>query len=115
MNNVEFANALKAKRPNGPTDWRTRHNAAVSFPKTKSERDILALLRAIQSYVPTSRDCYFTREHILEPLCDAAQDALNLDLGRLDGGTLSAAIYQMQEMGCHRAGDGEADELKAKQ
>ncbi len=37
-------------------------------------------------------------EHVITPMMEAAGDALNWNLGELDGGTLSSALCKMQEI-----------------
>lgn len=87
-------------------EWVTRHNAAVDEYKecrnritykttnrVQSERRILALADGIAQFCSTLETGegfdWFVAEHVVGPMVDAFQDALNMDLGRLDGGTLS--------------------------
>ena len=75
--------------------WRREHNNAVrafeGMPGTvrRSERAILSLAAGINQFVGSSDvDAYVIRT-VLYPSLVAFGDALNMDLGRLDGGTLS--------------------------
>lgn len=72
--------------------WRDLHNAAVKRPRA-SERPILALCEALETICAQCADetaDYLLRDDVLLPTFDAASSFLNWDLGRLDGGTLSA-------------------------
>lgn len=85
------------------TGWTTRHNRAVqAFVKegvgamsnlTRDERAILSLAAGIRQFIGSrgivadSSDYYAC--DIVRTLASAFNDALNYDLGRLDGGTLS--------------------------
>lgn len=83
------------------TGWKTRHSNVVHgfltdtyYTPTDDERRILALLSVIHQYV--QRRDWLMAEHVIEPMLDAADQALNWNLGRLDGGTLSSALCRMR-------------------
>lgn len=88
--------------PKGATDWVRRHNAAIAdFQREgigatnslqKAERAILGLAAGINAFVSGNHDGAsdgYGAENITVPLIQAFVHALNYDLGRLDGGTLS--------------------------
>lgn len=90
-----------AKYPSQNGPWKTRHNAAVRAfmvgAGRASERGILALfagLDALASGGVAVREP-FGVEHVWGPLINGARDALNFDLGRLDGGTLDAFLCDL--------------------
>lgn len=73
-------------------DWHIRHNAAVRAPRVP-ERAVVDLCHAIDTVCATYADetaDYLLRDDVLLPIFQAAQSLLNWDLGRLDGGTVSA-------------------------
>ncbi len=105
MNAVNFPeNLLVSPTPGlgrGANDWVTRHNMTVSdYIKSRvgatnglrsNERAILSLADGIASYIshgPEHPDGVATRE--VGALLDAFGALLDFDLGRLDGGALSA-------------------------
>ena len=85
------------------TGWKARHNQVVFgfvtdtyYTPTRDEDRILSLLQTIHKYV-RNRD-WLMVEHVITPMMEAAGDALNWNLGELDGGTLSSALCKMQEI-----------------
>jgi hypothetical protein len=86
------------------TDWMLRHQKAEAqytrnggLHSPSAERTVLDLVTAAERIALIHSDDYYVRDRILEPLLDAADNALNLDLGRLDGGTLSQRICDVRE------------------
>ena len=90
-----------AKYPSQNGPWKTRHNVAIrafaSGAGTPAERGILSLFAGLDAL---ARAGVATREpfgvqHVWGPLIDGARDALNFDLGRLDGGTLDSFLCDL--------------------
>jgi hypothetical protein len=88
-------------------DWVTAHNRAlddyVNNRARRNETAVLALLDGILSYcgshdaMGTGEDIDgYGAEHVLAPLLDGFDNALNFDLGRLDGGTLSGVSHAIR-------------------
>lgn len=83
------------------TGWDRRHNRAVAsffgarLHCTPDEARILTMLDAFHRIAAVADG--YTLPNILEPMRDAISDALNLDVGRLDGGTLSRAQWAIWE------------------
>lgn len=89
--------------------WRVQHNAAVvAWHKRQvgavatlrpCEDAILSLAHGILTWVervgPDSAADGFSAEHVLNPLLSAFSSALELDRGRLDGGTLSGWAFDL--------------------
>ena len=95
-----YASPIPGSRFNG---WVRQHTAAVTAFLTdrgprRSERAILSLLAGIDQYVGSNAEYIdpYMGQHVTGPMLDAVTDALNLDLGRLDGGTLSAWVGRMR-------------------
>lgn len=81
--------------PRDGQSWRDRHNAAVKRPRA-SERSILALCEALETICAQCADetaDYLLRDDVLLPIFQAASSFLDWDLGRLDGGMISAWLY----------------------
>ena len=83
--------------------WVRPHNRIVAAfidgrPVRRSEHAILSLLAGIDQYVGSNAEYIdpFMGQYVAGPMLDAVSDALNLDLGRLDGGTLSAWVERMR-------------------
>jgi len=81
-------------------DWVTSHNRALDDYRhnraRRNETAVLSLAAGILQYcashdsMGTGDDVdWYGAEHVLVPLLDGFENALNFDLGRLDGGTLS--------------------------
>lgn len=83
------------------TGWDRRHNRAVACyfgaraHCTPDEARILAMLDAFHRMAAVADG--YTLPNILEPMHHAISDALSLELGRLDGGTLSRAQWAIWE------------------
>ena len=88
-------------------DWVTAHNRAlddyVNNRARRNETAVLALLDGILNYcgshdsMGTGEDVdWYGAEHVLVPLLDGFDNALNFDLGRLDGGTLSGVSHAIR-------------------
>ena len=83
----------------------TAHNRAVqefaklrvgAMSNTKQcELAILALLAGVEEFTANTPQDPYTAEHVIRPILAAIGDALNLDLGRLDGGTLAHWVSVM--------------------
>jgi hypothetical protein len=91
-----FDLAIRAK---GDQQWAIRHNIAVvdyterGSGVPRNERIVLDMARAIDTWFRNNPDeavSGYGREHITAPMLDVFVNMLNLDLGRLDGGTLDA-------------------------
>lgn len=93
-------------------DWTISHNQVVaSFAAERngrrgipslnpSERAILTLAAGIDGWCSVHGADGFGGEHVVAPLFQAYSDALNYDLGRLDGGTLSGwACDRLRSLG----------------
>lgn len=98
---ITMPEGLRAKATARPlTHWNTEHNRAVSeFERgvlpLGPERAVLGLAYGIAQWCNHHGADGFSREHVITPLFQAFSDALNYDLGRLDGGTLSSwAAYE---------------------
>lgn len=82
-------------RPAGAQEWKVRHNAAMTSPRG-NERAIVELFAALDGVCEAFADGiadYLLRDDVLLPMFQAASSLLNWDLGRLDGGTLSAWLF----------------------
>ena len=88
-------------------DWVTAHNRALDdYSNNRARRNetaVLSLLDGILSYcrshdsMGTGDDVdWYGAEHVLVPLLDGFDNALNFDLGRLDGGTLSGVSHAIR-------------------
>jgi len=85
--------------------WVHRHNTVVTAflaghadDLRRSERAILALVDAIDQYAGSMADGVdpYSGENVYAALLDGFSHALNYDLGRLDGGTLSSWEHRMR-------------------
>lgn len=94
--------------PKGMIDWvRVHNNAIADFQREgmgatnslqKAERAILGLAAGINAWVSSNHDGAsdgYGAPNVTVPLLQAFHDALNYDLGRLDGGTLSGWVGSM--------------------
>ena len=87
-------------------DWAGRHNDAVNeylagirnTERARNERAVLALADAIEALFATqwATDGY-VEPNVTAPLMNAFHDLLNVDMGRLDGGTLSSWLTDLAE------------------
>jgi hypothetical protein len=104
----EFVTSLMAKRQ-GDNAWQYRHNSAVHHwadrthidPGTengRNERVVLNHAYAIWTLLHSQwgTDGY-VQPNVTEPMMQAFHDLLNIDLGRLDGGTLSSWLCRLAE------------------
>jgi len=97
--------ALHVNRKWQTEPWAVRHNMAVADytergAVTPAEQIILDMARAISSWFAHNPDeavSGYGREHITVPMLDAFTNMLNLDLGRLDGGTLDAWMRDLAD------------------
>jgi hypothetical protein len=100
MNHVPTA--LRVRRPSH--DWQIRHNQALDEYRLEDtythsgEQVVLALAAAIDLLLATQwgTDGYVA-PNVTTPMMQAFHDLLNIDLGRLDGGTLSSWLLSMAE------------------
>ena len=83
--------------------WEARHNNAVAAPSLQ-ERDILSLISAWIDYETAYRSGWGTRigeDSFAGPawarIGAELRQLLNMELGRLDGGTLDKAICTLME------------------
>jgi len=85
--------------------WVRRHNTVVTAflsghanDLRRSERAILSLVAAIDQYAGSMVDGVdpYSGENVYAALLDGFGHALNYDLGRLDGGTLSGWEHRMR-------------------
>lgn len=77
------------------TDWAGRHNDALVSPQ-QSENIILALAYGLWTWCQSDgASDGFGAPNVTFPLFQAFSDALNYELGRLDGGTLSSWAYEL--------------------
>lgn len=87
-----------------PNGWKARHNKAVDDYRqlrrtsTENERIVLALAEAIELLLASQwgTDGY-VHPNVTAPIMQAFHDLLNIDLGRLDGGTLSSWLVGLAE------------------
>jgi hypothetical protein len=82
--------------------WATRHNAAVrgydqNAALRPGERVILTLAEAIWMWTHEHGGDGFGDPHVLVPLMGAFRQALNFELGRLDGGTLDGWVCDLAD------------------
>lgn len=103
-----------ASRDRG-TGWVRQHNRAVdAFVRERigataelkrSERAILSLIAGLDQWAGSTVPEPWAAEHVVEPALVAIGNALNLDLGRLDGGMLSEWCERMRaRVGIDEAG-----------
>jgi hypothetical protein len=88
-------------------DWVTAHNRALDDYRhnraRRNETAVLSLAEGILQFC-SSHDAmgtgddtdWYGAEHVLVPLLDGFDNALNFDLGRLDGGTLSGFSHAVR-------------------
>ena len=88
------------------TDWKARHELAMRSP-LGSERPIVQMIDGLKSYALAHQTRFgwnLERDYVLGPawlqMVKGLRELLNGDLGRLDGGTVDAAIVDM----AHKAG-----------
>lgn len=105
-----LVDALAAREIPGPYNgWRVAHNTAVqdwhraqvgyvtSTPRP-AEHAILHLAHGIHAFAaitPDNASDGYGGPNVLLPMLAAFRDALNFDLGRLDGGTLDRWAYEV--------------------
>lgn len=85
---------LVDEKDNGWDDWCIRHNDALALP-WNDEFAIMQLAQGIADWCTEERTDGFSRPNIVWPLVCAFRDALNYDLGRLDGGTLDKWTHDL--------------------
>ena len=88
-------------------EWAGRHNDAINdylagarhTERARNERAVLALADAIEALFATqwATDGY-VEPNVTAPLMNAFHDLLNVDLGRLDGGTLSTWLCDLAKL-----------------
>lgn len=81
------------------TGWQQRHDAAMAIPRPGFEAAIVHMLRGWHEYAATHRARFESQigdDGVLGPewqsIGQALRGLLNGELGRLDGGTLSAFL-----------------------
>ena len=104
---TKFGEATDPDRASSMNQWVARHNEIVmrffrngttDATMTPGERAILALASGIRDYVAISESLsvdgssmdYLAFRDVVRPMLSAFVNALNWDLGRLDGGTLDS-------------------------
>lgn len=113
---TDMTNDLKVSPSKLGTDadihWRTQHNRAViAYTKDRMgaindlrrcERAILSLIAGLEQWIGSNAEFVdpWSGEFVVHQVADGIGNALNLDLGRLDGGTLSTYVHGL----CKRAG-----------
>lgn len=104
MNNErgEFTTSILAVHPGDHTDWAKRHNLAVFAWNrdyaSANETVVLNYAFALWTLLHSEwgRDGY-VMPNVTEPLAQSFHDLLNIDLGRLDGGTLSSWLCDLAD------------------
>lgn len=107
MNRLRFAETIRATGTGPTTDWQMLHNLGVnawardSTPaneRQQGEHVVLNLAFAIWTLLETQwgTDGY-VEPNCTMPMMQAFHDLLNIDLGRLDGGTLSSWLVSLAE------------------
>jgi hypothetical protein len=104
---TQFGPGTSPERARSMNAWVQSHNRAVmAFHKEsvgamadlkRSERGILSLLAGLDAIAGSWADVRepHATAHVWGPLIDGATDALNYDLGRLDGGILSSFLFDL--------------------
>jgi hypothetical protein len=99
-----FASLVRAKgRGNRIGGWEQRHDSAVlawqanRSTLTANENMVLTALHGFWLICQLHGGDGFVREHVIIPMHIALSDLLNVELDRLDGGTLSSFLFQLAE------------------
>jgi len=80
--------------------WQKARAGAMSNVKP-CERALLDMVAAVENYITTDEDEAtgggWTAEYVIAPILTGMGNALNLDMGRLDGATMAAWIWHTAE------------------